>query len=465
MCGVLGLITPKLTEFDLLSVLMAVDTLRERGTDGVGVGIYDDGQYSSVKHTDDDWRLPLATELRRHLGHSIILIANVRAEPTTEREDRENPETYCHPFFGNNVAVVHNGTIANDYQLEANYGRVPGTIIDSAVLPGLFEREGMGTTALSHIVGSYAILATDGEVLLTATNYKPLYRNTYDDGQWFASTPESLQVLRREPWAEPQYTATLWSINKGKAYETPLYFESNYEAQKALVVFSGGLDSTVAATHAARTFGADNTTLLHFKYGCRAERQEERALTNVSAALGVETMTLDVTDLFKVIAGTSPLLREGAEIQHDADKGAEYAYEWVPARNLVFLALATALAENTGYTHLVLGNNLEESGAYPDNEPEFIRRFNHLLPYAVSDGQPVKEVLQPVGNLMKHQIVKLGLELEAPLDMTWSCYDGDSMHCGLCGPCKMRRVAFQMNDAEDPIVYAAPLVAGGQRGQ
>ena len=148
----------------------------------------------------------------------------------------------------------------------------------------------------------------------------------------------------------------------------------------------------------------------------------------------------------------SPLLRSDSNIA-GGEAGAEFAHEWVPARNLVMLAMATAFAEARGIGYIVLGNNLEEAGAYPDNEPEFINRFNDLLPFAVGDGKRVK-VVMPVGNYMKHEIVAIGHEVGAPLHLTWSCYRAGPIHCGTCGPCYMRRTAFEINKLPEVIQYA-----------
>ena len=134
------------------------------------------------------------------------------------------------------------------------------------------------------------------------------------------------------------------------------------------------------------------------------------------------------------------------------EAGAEFASEWVPARNLVMLSIATAYAEARGITTIILGNNLEESGSYPDNEPEFINKFNELLPFAVGANKQV-EVLMPVGNLMKHEIVKLGHDIGAPMYLTWSCYRAGKKHCGACGPCYMRRIAHEMNNIPETISY------------
>jgi len=101
---------------------------------------------------------------------------------------------------------------------------------------------------------------------------------------------------------------------------------------------------------------------------------------------------------------------------------------------------------------VVLGNNLEEAGAFSDNEMMFVRKLNELLPYATNLQKRV-QVLMPVGHLMKHEIVRLGLRLGAPLDVTWSCYYGGEKHCGRCGPCYMRKKAFDIVGVKDPVEY------------
>jgi len=218
------------------------------------------------------------------------------------------------------------------------------------------------------------------------------------------------------------------------------------------VVASGGLDSTTAATQLVKQ-GYD-VTLLHFNYGHVAEGPEEAAVRRIADFLNVPLLEVNM-DFFRIVR-RSPLLGDG-EInrRRDGVSGAEFAHEWVPARNFVFIALATAIAEAYGYNYVATGINLEEAGAYPDNEMEFIRLLNQVLPYAVGPNKNV-ELLMPVGHLVKHEIVKLGLEVGAPLHLTWSCYDKGPRHCGRCGPCYMRRLAFKINGVRDPVEYNLP---------
>ncbi len=101
----------------------------------------------------------------------------------------------------------------------------------------------------------------------------------------------------------------------------------------------------------------------------------------------------------------------------------------------------------------MLGTNLEEAGSYPDNEMIFIDRLNAVLPYATQVNKRV-HIEMPVGNLVKHEIVRMGIELDAPLDLCWSCYESGDIHCGNCGPCFLRKTAFKINGLTDMIPYS-----------
>jgi 7-cyano-7-deazaguanine synthase len=138
------------------------------------------------------------------------------------------------------------------------------------------------------------------------------------------------------------------------------------------------------------------------------------------------------------------------EVNKNGAAGAELATEWVPARNTVFAALSMAVAESQGFDAVVFGVNLEEGGAFPDNEPEWANKIRQLVPYGMKAYTPL-EFLTPVGNLMKHEIVAMGLKDGAPMEVTWSCYEGGDRHCGKCGPCFNRKTAFEMNGKHDPV--------------
>lgn len=414
MCSIYGAIG--LPDSELIAALR--EAARDRGRDGGRVEWYD---------TDDGLR---------------AVLGSWRATPTTEL--MEGPQQ---PY----ERLVHNGTIANDKDLGAKEGE-----IDSMVLPRVLVRDSAQTMArsLAAVRGSYAIAAFNGHSIILACNYKPVYYYSPDgETVYFSSMQRHFEgagilVRGQSPVKIDPYTAI--DLRSWHSVSLPRVYE-----RKALVIASSGLDSTTVA--AQLIADGYKIRLLHFRYGCLAEVPEASRIGAIAKALGCEydIVPLDYGALRR--QGSSnpiPLLDRSSldRKSHVSDgvEGAEYAYEWVPARNLLMLAMATAYAEINGFHVIALGNNLEEAGAYPDNEEEFTILFSRLLPYATHDGYRV-EVVSPLGNLMKHEIVKLGLSLGVPYELTWSCYRDGVKHCGECGPCFMRRTAFERNGAIDPV--------------
>jgi len=361
-------------------------------------------------------------------GGQVAYLGNWRATPTTEVWDAEDQ-----PYDG----VVHNGTIANDVEL----GALPGEV-DSMVLPRVIDRSSLRSVAcsLGKVQGSFAIAAVSSDTVYAAVNYKPLHLLRIAGVTYFSSMerhllPECGFGLR--PGRLQPYTVT--DLISGDSLPLPRETTS-----RALVVCSAGLDSTtVAYDLVAKGYEVD---LLHFRYGCRAESREVQMVQKIADDLRREVVFLDID--YSSFTGQSPLLTGGSISQGKA--GAEYAHEWVPARNLLMLAHAVAYAEANEYSFVALGNNLEESGAFPDNEEEFTNLLGHALDYAVHDGGHV-QLISPVGGMMKHEIVKLGTSLGVPYGLTWSCYYGGEVHCGNCGPCFMRETAFDRNGLEVPM--------------
>jgi len=367
-------------------------------------------------------------------GGSAFL-GNWRATPTTERERGR-----LQPYEG----IVHNGTIANDQEL----GRQAGEI-DSEVLPRvLVDRSSLAALRdqLVRVVGSYALGIFTGRSIVLAANYKPIHYYAGERAVYFSSLAHHLApVVARGHAPLPVAPYSLIDL---VTFETlPIARETS---RRALVIASAGLDSTTVA--ALLIEQGYTVTLLHFRYGCTAESKEAALIPLLAARLGCayDFLPIDYTK-FK---GRSPILQAG--IVAPAIAGAEFAHEWVPARNLVMLALAAAYAEANGYHTIALGNNLEEAGAYPDNEQQFTLQFDGLLDYAVRAGYALR-VVAPVAHLMKHEIVREGLRLHVPYEITWSCYHAGDQHCGQCGPCFMRREAFARNGVVDP-VFAGEVV-------
>jgi 7-cyano-7-deazaguanine synthase len=450
MCAVIGCILAAGGGVDQAERVLGTIFARSinRGRDGWGYRL----QQGDIEHKErhNSMFYPFSDDGFFHEPHPGTLIGNMRAEPTTEYVEKK-AQSDQQPYRLGQWTIVHNGTIANDAELRTH--KLETRIDSAAIVEQLHRLDGhfMGpqvafVEVISRLRGSYAILAThDNEpgVIYVACNYRPIWWATDGAGVYFASSreyfPEGMLSIMVPPYSIWRYDQDGGIALREAVCHTGL--------TRALVVCSGGLDSVVAA-RSAQAGGAE-VTLLHFRYGSRAGDPEYLAIKAIARELGVESVVLPM-NIYD--PADSPLLRANDEIA-GGEAGAEFAYEWVPARNLVMLSLATAYAEAHGFDTIVLGNNLEEAGAYPDNEPEFIARFNDLLPFAVGDGKRIS-VVMPVGNLMKHEIVALGLELGAPLHLTWSCYRAGELHCGTCGPCFMRRTAFEINHAPEVIRYA-----------
>lgn len=440
MCAIVGAWTARPCRHDL-NELMAAAVVR--GRDSWGVVTDEDAARAVGQLTP---------------GEAPVLwgrwaLANLRAEPTTEWVPGKDATRDVQPFTAGPLTVAHNGTVANDHELApAGYDPDARSTIDTArwAAAAALDPTPEGVLALlDRTVGSYGIAVAherDGWVLL-ATNWKPLFvRCRAGRWEWSSVNPRRLGVVERvlEGWQQvPPYTALLLAPN-----EAPATFDlAPARPRSSLVVCSGGMDSTVAATLAAQQGPVE---LLHVTYGCRAEAREVEAVQAVAARLGAGVRWLDLTAVFGAIGGSR--LTGTWDGVADGEAGAEFAHEWVPARNLVLLSVATGVAEAAGHTHVVLGNNLEEAGAYPDNEQEFVARLDDVLPYATASDAHVA-LDEPVGNLVKHEVVAAGLAAGAPLDATWSCYDAGPLHCGVCGPCYMRRRAYAMLGEPDPMAY------------
>jgi 7-cyano-7-deazaguanine synthase len=357
-------------------------------------------------------------------------IGNWRAIPTTE---------YAKGKFQPYNGLVHNGTISNDAEL----GKHHADEIDSEVLSRVVWRDDVGALAksLGKVKGSYAMGCVTPYTLFLACNYKPIHYAVLDGTFYFSSMERHFDGIL--PWGQRPVKMEPYTAMDVVTRETVKL--PRQDGKRAAVIASAGLDSTVVATQLVRE-GYD-VTLVHFRYGCRAETAESSRIGKIADALGCRYVFLPID--YTASKGSSPLLQAGAEIAGGIE-GAEYAHEWVPARNLVMLALTTAYAEANGIHVIALGNNLEEAGAYPDNEEQFTTEFDSLLNMATQEGYRVR-VVSPVGNLMKHEIVKLGTEVGAPFEHTWSCYKGGDRHCGECGPCFMRKEAFERCGLKDPV--------------
>lgn len=454
MCAIIGVLNPNKKIIDLDIVNNIIKNSADRGVDGFGYIFQNKGhihEYRTLMSSD------IIEEL--HLPHKLeFLIGNTRAEPTTEFI-KSKKESDIQPYVYNKTYIVHNGTISNDKELKQSYPFTCPTTIDSYVIAVEFDKIDISNTEevrnclTNTLIGSYAALIQKDNYLIAASNYKPLYILNKDGIYYFASLPtyfginDSIDMLGIKIMEVKPYTAIQFNIENGDIVEFSLY--KNTPNKRAVICASSGLDSTVAISWAKAN--KYDVTLLHFNYDCQATEKELNAINNIAAFFDVPVYTIDV-NFFKNIIGGSNLYGDNVTINKNNEMGAELAIEWVPARNLIFLSIAAGFCEAKNIDFLILGGNLEESGAYSDNEYIFLKKFNDLLPNALNLQHHV-QILTPLANLMKRDIVKLGLELNSPLHLTWSCYDNGDKHCGQCGPCFMRRTAFKMLNQNEVIEY------------
>ncbi len=122
---------------------------------------------------------------------------------------------------------------------------------------------------------------------------------------------------------------------------------------------------------------------------------------------------------------------------------------WVPARNVVFLSIGAALAENYRFDTIVTGFDAEEAATFPDNTPEFVENFNRMLTKGTLTHP---EVYTPLISMSKTEIVRKGLEIRAPIEWSWSCYEGGERPCGICESCLRRARAFNVAGVNDPLL-------------
>lgn len=223
---------------------------------------------------------------------------------------------------------------------------------------------------------------------------------------------------------------------------------------RAVILLSGGLDSTVTAA-VARQEGF-TLYLLTIAYRQRHAIEIEQA-RQVAAALRVQSHVVVEVDLRAL--GGSALTGDLAvpKDRHAQERAQGIPVTYVPARNLIFLSLAAAHAEVVGASTVYFGANVLDYSGYPDCRPEFIRAFEQAVAVGTKSGVEGArlEVRAPLISLSKAEIIQLGMKLHAPLHLTHSCYDPvGSLACGRCDSCVIRRQGFASAGVEDPIAYA-----------
>jgi 7-cyano-7-deazaguanine synthase len=220
----------------------------------------------------------------------------------------------------------------------------------------------------------------------------------------------------------------------------------------AISVLSGGLDSTVATAHFNDAYEIHALT---FNYGQRSAEMEIKSAGAVCGKLGIKHTVLELPWLKKL--GKSALTSdvEVPELKINELDSKEICDEtarkvWVPGRNVVFTAIATSFAEAENSGKIIVGWDLEEAVTFPDNSKEFLYAFNNVLEIGTLEGVKIEA---PLINMSKTEIVKLGVEINAPLNLSYSCYMGEEEPCGICESCMRRIRAFKDAGVEDKVYY------------
>ena len=229
----------------------------------------------------------------------------------------------------------------------------------------------------------------------------------------------------------------------GSSPKTP-----NTKRKAAVVLASGGLDSCVTAAVARQEY---DLALFHANYGQRTLTRELQAF-RAQAAFYQVTCALEVDLLYLGEIGGSSLTDLAQAVPTDDVELPGIPSTYVPFRNTNLLAAAVAWAEVIKAEALFIGANILDNPGYPDCRPEYFQAFNRVIELGTRPDTHIR-IHTPLIDLDKAGIVRLGLKLGAPLELTWSCYQGDVQACGQCSSCRLRLKGFAAAGVPDPIPY------------
>lgn len=224
---------------------------------------------------------------------------------------------------------------------------------------------------------------------------------------------------------------------------------------KALVLFSGGLDSTTCLALAIKEHGRDNVIALSVYYGQKHDK-EITAAKAVAEHYGVKWLTLDLAAIFAdsdctLLKGSSGEIPKQTYAEQLSGSDGKPVSTYVPFRNGLFLASAASIALSNDCGLIYYGAHSDDAtgNAYPDCS----EKFNNAMNEAIFTGSGEQlSIKAPFVSLTKADVVKLGNELGVPFELTWSCYEGGDKPCGVCGTCRDRAAAFEQNGLTDPLM-------------
>ena len=437
MCYILGAFSSNgnISFNNLLS--LAEEVLLIRGRDAVGAYcIKNDGSGFSSKLflSGDDRKKQLKEFLDTLPKSGSCLMLQTRAIPESEmigHLQKGLKVSDTQPFDRREWVVSHNGTIATDRELRRMIHSVDWdkeSTVDSIVLPYLFAIYGIEKTLRDLVDGSFAIAARNeidprgNSVFCLAKNFQPLFYDLTDGVLIYSSLPTEYS---KETF--PAYK--LLQLHQDRPYWSSLYREETDKS--VIVVHSSGLDSTTAL-RLFQVLGY-RVAALHFEYGQQAETVEKHCSKMICDVLGIPWHCMR----FPTEGFDSPLLAKEKPVL-DALWDAESTFSYVPQRNLIMASIALALAEQQNFSSISLGYNLSDGSGYADNCVPFVQTLNELTAYS-SNWQTRLSISAPLINLMKSEILQIGLKIGVPFERVCSCYypkltsDGYPIYCGDCG--------------------------------
>lgn len=217
----------------------------------------------------------------------------------------------------------------------------------------------------------------------------------------------------------------------------------------AVILVSGGIDSCVTAAIAKLKY---ELAFLHTNYGQRTQSKELESFNKIADFYKVKKKLVCDFNWLKEIGGSSLTDPSYSKSQIPNPKS-QIPPTYVPFRNTNLLSAAVSWAEVVGGTKIFIGAVAQDAPQYPDTRPEFYRVFNNLIKVGTKPETQI-EIITPLIAMQKSKIIKLGIQLNAPLHLTWSCYKNSDLACGKCESCKRRLDAFKIAGLKDPINYA-----------
>lgn len=218
----------------------------------------------------------------------------------------------------------------------------------------------------------------------------------------------------------------------------------------AVCLVSGGMDSLVTAAIANTLH--ENLAFLHLNYGQKTEKRELESFKKIAEFYNVPLSRQKIIDVsfLKQIGGSS-LTDDSIDVKKYKGESEEIPDSYVPFRNTHIISMAVSWAEIIGAKKIYIGAVYEDSSGYPDCRPSYYEAMNALIKQGTKNGDI--EVITPVIYLKKEEIVQKALDLKAPLEFSWSCYERNDKACGVCDSCALRLRGFQKAGVEDPIEY------------